>query len=106
MTTTYAGVWRNDPGRADEGKTGTITYAGVWTNYQKLCQVLEWLEGIEAGGANGGEAAMEEAKQEDRLVEFRCVKCNKLLFKASLASGSHVEVVCTRCKELNLEDAS
>ena len=37
------------------------------------------------------------------LIEFRCVKCNKLLFKAILADGSRVEVICTRCKEMNRE---
>ena len=44
-----------------------------------------------------------EPKTDAKLVEFRCVKCNKLLFKATLTPGSHIEVVCTRCKEMNRE---
>ena len=44
-----------------------------------------------------------EPKPGAALIEFRCVKCNKLLFKAILADGSRVEVICTRCKEKNRE---
>jgi len=44
-----------------------------------------------------------ESKTDAKLVEFRCVKCHKLLFKALLTPGSQVEVICTRCKEKNRE---
>jgi len=44
-----------------------------------------------------------DPKPETKLIEFRCSKCNKLLFKAILIAGSKVEVICTRCKEMNKE---
>ena len=42
-----------------------------------------------------------EPKPGAALIEFRCVKCNKLLFKGSLSPGTRIEVICTRCKEMN-----
>jgi len=51
------------------------------------------------------EEVNEDETPKEKLIEFRCEKCGKLLFKASLATGSRVEVICTRCKEMNRESA-
>lgn len=32
--------------------------------------------------------------------EYRCTKCNKLLFKANINKGK-VEIQCSRCKNIN-----
>ena len=33
---------------------------------------------------------------------IRCQNCNKLLLKAKLKSGCSIEIVCDRCKMVNL----
>lgn len=34
------------------------------------------------------------------MLNHRCVKCGKLMFKSSHLQG-HVQVMCPRCKKLN-----
>lgn len=34
------------------------------------------------------------------MKEYRCKKCNKLLFKENIKSGK-VEIQCQRCKTIN-----
>lgn len=36
------------------------------------------------------------------MSEFRCSECNKLFFKAKLHGDYHIEIVCPRCKSLNV----
>ena len=35
------------------------------------------------------------------LLEVRCERCNKLLFKADMEGTSYIEIICSRCKEMN-----
>ena len=35
------------------------------------------------------------------MVEFRCKRCGRLIFKGELTQG-HIEVVCSRCGYKNI----
>lgn len=41
---------------------------------------------------------------EPRIIanEIRCVKCNRLLFKAKLSNNQTVEIKCSRCGVINI----
>lgn len=41
----------------------------------------------------------------DKVMQsFRCSNCNKLLFKGKIRGDNHIEIVCGRCKSLNIFD--
>lgn len=35
------------------------------------------------------------------LVEIRCKKCNRILFKIKLEKDAYIECKCSRCNEIN-----
>lgn len=38
------------------------------------------------------------------MQQYRCSHCNRLLFKGKIRNNYHLEIICSRCKNLNIFD--